>query len=135
MPVIFADAEAWEEWLDTAVDAGGACELLAPLAAERMMVRPASPVVNSGRDEESECLQRFARPPTDEEDRATWLPTRGRPASLTQSFPRVMLFQNSLHRLFFHPLMACSVPVKAPASRTRPWVPVTATAAAPSLAK
>src|SRR5438132_1883635 len=45
MPVIFADAEASETWLDPAVHAGAACELLSPLPAERLTVRPANPIV------------------------------------------------------------------------------------------
>lgn len=38
MPVILADPEAWETWLDPAVHAGAARELLAPLLAEKMVV-------------------------------------------------------------------------------------------------
>jgi putative SOS response-associated peptidase YedK len=56
MPVILAGSEAWEAWLDPAVDAGSARELLVPLTAERMTVRPASPLANSGRHEGADCL-------------------------------------------------------------------------------
>jgi putative SOS response-associated peptidase YedK len=47
MPVILADPENWDWWLDPAVDGEAACELLAPLPSERM-VGPAGPIVNSG---------------------------------------------------------------------------------------
>jgi putative SOS response-associated peptidase YedK len=60
MPVILADAEAWEAWLDPAVDAGAARELLVPASAERMVVRPANPVVNSARHEGPGCLAALA---------------------------------------------------------------------------
>lgn len=45
MPVILADSETWEGWLDPALDAKAARELLEPLSAERMIVRHANPVV------------------------------------------------------------------------------------------
>jgi putative SOS response-associated peptidase YedK len=60
MPVILADPEAWEGWLDPAVDAAAARELLVPLGAERMVVRPANPVVNSARHEGADCLAALA---------------------------------------------------------------------------
>ena len=60
MPVIIAENEAWEAWLDPAVHAGAACELLVPLVAEQMMVRPANPIVNAGRHEGSDCLTALA---------------------------------------------------------------------------
>jgi putative SOS response-associated peptidase YedK len=60
MPVILADSEAWEVWLDPEVPAAGASDLLAPLSAERMMVRPANPIVNSARHEGPDCLAALA---------------------------------------------------------------------------
>jgi putative SOS response-associated peptidase YedK len=60
MPVILADPEAWEWWLDPAVDAEDASQLLVPVAAERMVVRPANPIVNSGRHEGRDCLVALA---------------------------------------------------------------------------
>jgi putative SOS response-associated peptidase YedK len=56
MPVILAGSAAWEAWLDPAVDGDSAHELLVPLTAERMTVRPASPLTNSGRHEGADCL-------------------------------------------------------------------------------
>jgi putative SOS response-associated peptidase YedK len=60
MPVLLADLEACETWLDPAINAGAACELLVPLQEERMMVRPANPIVNSARHEGSDCLAALA---------------------------------------------------------------------------
>jgi putative SOS response-associated peptidase YedK len=60
MPVILTDAEAWKAWLDPGVDAAAACELLTPLIAERMIVRPANSVVNSARHEGPGCLTALA---------------------------------------------------------------------------
>jgi putative SOS response-associated peptidase YedK len=60
MPVIMADPEAWDSWLDPAVDAAAACELLAPLPAGRMAVQAANPVVNSARHEGPDCLSAVA---------------------------------------------------------------------------
>jgi putative SOS response-associated peptidase YedK len=56
MPVILADTQAWEAWLDPAIPAGSLRELLAPLPSELMHARPANPVVNSSRHEGSDCL-------------------------------------------------------------------------------
>jgi putative SOS response-associated peptidase YedK len=56
MPVILADPETWEWWLDPAVDADSARGLLAPLPSEMMVVRPANPIVNSARHEGPDCL-------------------------------------------------------------------------------
>ena len=56
MPVILADPEAWECWLDTAVDGEAARELLVPLPSERMVARPANPILNSPQHEGPECL-------------------------------------------------------------------------------
>jgi putative SOS response-associated peptidase YedK len=60
MPVILADGDAWEAWLDPALDAEAARDLLVPLPAERMTVHPANPIVNSGRHEGSDCLLALA---------------------------------------------------------------------------
>jgi putative SOS response-associated peptidase YedK len=60
MPVILADAEAWEGWLEPAVDTAAACELLVPVPSERMMVRPANPILNSARHEGPDCLTAIA---------------------------------------------------------------------------
>jgi putative SOS response-associated peptidase YedK len=60
MPVVLADADAWSEWLDPAVDAAAARELLVPLGADRMSVRAANPIVNSARHEGADCLGALA---------------------------------------------------------------------------
>jgi putative SOS response-associated peptidase YedK len=60
MPVILADPEAWEAWLDPAVPATSASELLVPASPERMVVRSANPVVNSARHEGPDCLAALA---------------------------------------------------------------------------
>lgn len=60
MPVMLADSEAWESWLDPAVDSAAARELLVPIPAERMMVRPANAIVNSARHEGPDCLGALA---------------------------------------------------------------------------
>jgi putative SOS response-associated peptidase YedK len=46
MPVILADRDAQEAWLDPSVGAEEALELCLPLPAERLSARPASPAVN-----------------------------------------------------------------------------------------
>jgi putative SOS response-associated peptidase YedK len=56
MPVAFADPEAWEAWLDPALDGHAAQELLVPLASDAIMVSPANPILNSGRHEGRDCL-------------------------------------------------------------------------------
>jgi putative SOS response-associated peptidase YedK len=56
MPVVFAGPEFWQGWLHPSLDSAAARELLAPLPAEEMVVRPASPVVNSARHEGPDCL-------------------------------------------------------------------------------
>jgi putative SOS response-associated peptidase YedK len=60
MPVILADSESWEAWLDPAVPVEAASELLVPLPAERMTVVPANPIVNSARHEGHDCLGALA---------------------------------------------------------------------------
>ena len=63
MPVVLTEPAAWEAWLDPELDGPAAVELLAPLAAERLELRPAHPVVNSSASEGPECLA--APPPPD----------------------------------------------------------------------
>jgi putative SOS response-associated peptidase YedK len=46
MPVILADREAQEAWLDPALGAEEALALCGPLPAERLSTRPANPAVN-----------------------------------------------------------------------------------------
>jgi putative SOS response-associated peptidase YedK len=60
MPVIMAEPAAWEGWLACALDGAAARELLVPLPAQRMIVRPANPVVNSARHEGADCLGALA---------------------------------------------------------------------------
>jgi putative SOS response-associated peptidase YedK len=55
MPVVMAGREALA-WLDPSLDSAAARELLAPLRPQGMVVRPASPVVNSVRHEGPDCL-------------------------------------------------------------------------------
>jgi putative SOS response-associated peptidase YedK len=56
MPVILPDTEGWSAWLDPAIEGEAARDLLVPLQAERMIVRPANPLVNSSRHEAPDCL-------------------------------------------------------------------------------
>jgi len=56
MPVILADLEQCEAWLDPVVDAAAARELLVPAPAELMTARAANPLVNSARHEGPDCL-------------------------------------------------------------------------------
>jgi putative SOS response-associated peptidase YedK len=56
MPVVLDGPEPWHAWLDTSLDSAAARELLAPLPAEQLVVRPASPVVNSTRNDGPSCL-------------------------------------------------------------------------------
>jgi putative SOS response-associated peptidase YedK len=60
MPVILPDEESWNSWLDPAVEGDAARCMLVPLPAERMVVRSASPLVNSGRHEGPDCLAALA---------------------------------------------------------------------------
>jgi putative SOS response-associated peptidase YedK len=60
MPVMLADPEAWEAWLDPALAREDAGELLVPLPSERMVVRAANPIVNSARHEGPDCLAALA---------------------------------------------------------------------------
>ncbi len=56
MPVAFTDPELWQSSLHPSLDSAAARELLAPLPADGMVVRPASPVVNCARHDEPDCL-------------------------------------------------------------------------------
>jgi putative SOS response-associated peptidase YedK len=56
MPVVLPEPAEWETWLDPALDGTAACELLGPLRPGRVSVRPANPIVNSGRHEGPDCL-------------------------------------------------------------------------------
>ena len=61
MPVILGDPEAWEFWLDPAVDGEAARELLVPLRSERMVPGPANPILNSPRHKGPGCLAALGR--------------------------------------------------------------------------
>ncbi len=61
MPAVLPEAAEWDAWLDPALDGQAVAELLAPLASDRLAVRPAHPFVNSSRNEGPECLA--AAPP------------------------------------------------------------------------
>jgi putative SOS response-associated peptidase YedK len=63
MPVVLPDAAQWDAWLDPALDGTAVSELLAPLASERLAVRPAHPCVNSSTNEGPECLAAAAPDP------------------------------------------------------------------------
>jgi putative SOS response-associated peptidase YedK len=56
MPVVLSGPDAWEAWLDPALDGAAASELLVPLPSDRLSVRPANPVVNSARHDGPDCL-------------------------------------------------------------------------------
>jgi putative SOS response-associated peptidase YedK len=56
MPVVFTDPGLWQSWLHPSLDSAAARELLAPLSGNGMVVRPASPVVNSARHDGPDCL-------------------------------------------------------------------------------
>jgi putative SOS response-associated peptidase YedK len=57
MPVVLTEPTAWDTWLDSALDGATVSELLLPLPSELLSVRPANPVVNSGRHEGPDCLR------------------------------------------------------------------------------
>jgi putative SOS response-associated peptidase YedK len=56
MPAILRDPDAWEAWLDPALDDEELAALLEPIAADRLAARPANPVLNSARHEGPDCL-------------------------------------------------------------------------------
>jgi putative SOS response-associated peptidase YedK len=57
MPVILADRDAQEAWLDHALGAEEALELCGPLPVERLSARPANPAVNKAGEPELEGPQ------------------------------------------------------------------------------
>ena len=57
MPVILADEDAQRAWLDPDLDGPLATQLLRPLPSFLMKARPASPLVNSARNEGPELLE------------------------------------------------------------------------------
>jgi putative SOS response-associated peptidase YedK len=56
MPVVLAEPELWQAWLDPSLDGGAAHELLSPLPSHQLAVRPANPAVNSAHHEGPDCL-------------------------------------------------------------------------------
>jgi putative SOS response-associated peptidase YedK len=56
MPVVFADPGLWHSWLHPSRRRGRARAARALTRADGMAGRPASPVVNSPRDERPDCL-------------------------------------------------------------------------------
>jgi len=56
MPAVLAEPEAWEAWLDPALDARAVAPLLAPLSAGVLRVAPANPVLNHPDHEGPDCL-------------------------------------------------------------------------------
>jgi putative SOS response-associated peptidase YedK len=56
MPVVLAEPEAWDAWLDPVLDGAAARELLVPFASDRVAVHAANPLVNSARNEGPDCL-------------------------------------------------------------------------------
>jgi putative SOS response-associated peptidase YedK len=62
MPVVLADSEAQQAWLDPALGAEEALELCGALATERLSARPANPAVNKAGELEREGPQLLATP-------------------------------------------------------------------------
>jgi putative SOS response-associated peptidase YedK len=62
MPVILADEDAQRAWLDPALGAEEAVALCGPLAAERLSVRPANPLVNKAGVPEAEGPELLSMP-------------------------------------------------------------------------
>jgi putative SOS response-associated peptidase YedK len=56
MPAVLAEPDAWEAWLDPALDARAVEPLLAPLPAEALRVAPANPALNHPDHEGPDCL-------------------------------------------------------------------------------
>lgn len=64
MPVILADPEAQQAWLDPSVGTAEALELCGPIAADRLSAQPANPAVNRAGDaEEGPHLLSAPEPP------------------------------------------------------------------------
>jgi putative SOS response-associated peptidase YedK len=95
MPVILADPEGWECWLDPAADGEAARELLVPLPSERTVARLANPVLNSPLHEGPDCLAVLGREAGAPSPRAFERPARlldpGRHRSGGRSRPAVQL--------------------------------------------
>jgi putative SOS response-associated peptidase YedK len=62
MPVILADREAQQAWLDPALGAEDALALCGPLPAARLSARPANPAVNKAGDLDAEGPQLLVAP-------------------------------------------------------------------------
>lgn len=56
MPVILAEEEAWDLWLDPEVPGEGVAHLLESFPADAMEAYEVSPVVNSARNDTPECI-------------------------------------------------------------------------------
>jgi putative SOS response-associated peptidase YedK len=56
MPVVLADAAAWEAWLDPELDGAAVAPLLGPFPAASMRMARANPVVNAADYEGPDCL-------------------------------------------------------------------------------
>jgi putative SOS response-associated peptidase YedK len=62
MPVILADRDAQQAWLDPALDAEEALALCGPLPASRLSARPANPAVNKAGDLDAEGPELLVAP-------------------------------------------------------------------------
>jgi putative SOS response-associated peptidase YedK len=62
MPVILADRDAQQAWLDPALGADDALALCGPLPASRLSARPANPAVNKAGDLDAEGPQLLVAP-------------------------------------------------------------------------
>jgi putative SOS response-associated peptidase YedK len=65
MPVILADRDAQQAWLDPALDAEEALALCGALPAQRMSARPANPAVNKAGNFDAEGPQLLVAPSAD----------------------------------------------------------------------
>jgi putative SOS response-associated peptidase YedK len=63
MPVILADADSREAWLDPSVGVDDAVALCGPLPAERLSAQPANPAVNKAGEFDGPELLRLPEPP------------------------------------------------------------------------
>ena len=57
MPVVLAEPDTWDAWLDPAVDGPAAAQVLAPLPSGDLAVRAANPVVNRAGYDAPDCLE------------------------------------------------------------------------------
>jgi putative SOS response-associated peptidase YedK len=62
MPVILADRDAQQAWLDPALDAEEALALCGALPAQRMSARPANPAVNKAGNLDAEGPELLVAP-------------------------------------------------------------------------